>query len=98
MDASGKDESVGMDKLKFKLVISYDGTAYQGWQVQKIGTGVGQFVQRKAAARDLREDCKKPGPGRRFEDQIARRDLRGRQSREPHGQRSRELLEALHLL
>jgi tRNA pseudouridine38-40 synthase len=27
-------------KMKFKLVIAYDGTAYQGWQVQKIGTGV----------------------------------------------------------
>jgi tRNA pseudouridine38-40 synthase len=26
--------------MKFKLIIAYDGTAYQGWQVQKIGTGV----------------------------------------------------------
>src|SRR5690242_21775962 len=31
--------------LKFKLVIAYDGTAYQGWQVQKIGTGVQEKVE-----------------------------------------------------
>ncbi len=32
-------------KMKFKLVIAYDGTAYEGWQVQKIGTGVQQIVE-----------------------------------------------------
>src|SRR6185369_7547623 len=26
--------------VKFKLTIAYDGTEYEGWQVQKIGTGV----------------------------------------------------------
>ena len=26
--------------MKFKLVIAYDGTAYSGWQVQRIGVGV----------------------------------------------------------
>ncbi len=31
--------------LKFKLVIAYDGTRYQGWQIQKIGTGVQQIVE-----------------------------------------------------
>jgi tRNA pseudouridine38-40 synthase len=31
--------------IKFKLVIAYDGTAYQGWQVQKIGTGVQEKVE-----------------------------------------------------
>jgi tRNA pseudouridine38-40 synthase len=31
--------------MKFKLVIAYDGTAYEGWQVQKIGTGVQQIVE-----------------------------------------------------
>jgi tRNA pseudouridine38-40 synthase len=31
--------------LKFKLVIAYDGTAYQGWQAQKTGTGVQQIVE-----------------------------------------------------
>src|SRR5215471_9917519 len=30
---------------KFKLVIAYDGTAYEGWQVQKIGTGVQQKME-----------------------------------------------------
>ena len=34
-----------MDPLKFKLVIAYNGTAYQGWQVQKIGTGVQEKVE-----------------------------------------------------
>jgi tRNA pseudouridine38-40 synthase len=34
-----------MDLLKFKLTIAYDGTAYQGWQVQKIGTGVQEKVE-----------------------------------------------------
>jgi tRNA pseudouridine38-40 synthase len=32
-------------KAKFKLVIAYDGTAYEGWQVQKTGTGVQQIVE-----------------------------------------------------
>lgn len=31
--------------MKFKLTIAYDGTAYQGWQVQKIGTGVQEKVE-----------------------------------------------------
>ena len=31
--------------LKFKLIIAYDGTAYEGWQVQKIGTGVQEKVE-----------------------------------------------------
>jgi tRNA pseudouridine38-40 synthase len=30
---------------KFKLIIAYDGTAYQGWQVQKTGTGVQEKVE-----------------------------------------------------
>ena len=34
-----------MDRLKFKLTIAYDGTRYQGWQVQKIGTGVQEKVE-----------------------------------------------------
>ena len=67
-------------------------------EAQKIGAGVGQLVQREAAARDFGEDRQKPGPGRRLEDQVTRRDLRCGQRREPHGQRRRELLEALHLL
>jgi tRNA pseudouridine38-40 synthase len=31
--------------LKFKLTIAYDGTGYEGWQVQKIGTGVQQKIE-----------------------------------------------------
>jgi len=34
-----------VDTLKFKLVIAYDGTGYEGWQVQKIGTGVQEKVE-----------------------------------------------------
>ena len=34
-----------MDSLKIKLTIAYDGTAYQGWQVQKTGTGVQEKVE-----------------------------------------------------
>jgi tRNA pseudouridine38-40 synthase len=30
---------------KFKLTLAYDGTAYEGWQVQKIGTGVQAKVE-----------------------------------------------------
>ncbi len=31
--------------LKFKLVIAYDGAAYEGWQVQKTGTGVQEKIE-----------------------------------------------------
>ena len=31
--------------IKIKLVIAYDGTAYEGWQVQKTGTGVQEIVE-----------------------------------------------------
>jgi tRNA pseudouridine38-40 synthase len=34
-----------MPSLKFKLTIAYDGTSYQGWQVQKIGTGVQEKIE-----------------------------------------------------
>ena len=35
--------------LKFKLVIAYAGTAYQGWQLQKIGLGVQQKIEEALA-------------------------------------------------
>jgi tRNA pseudouridine38-40 synthase len=35
--------------LKFMLTIAYDGTGYEGWQVQKIGTGVQQKVEEALA-------------------------------------------------
>jgi tRNA pseudouridine38-40 synthase len=31
--------------IKLKLTIAYDGTAYQGWQVQKTGLGVQQKIE-----------------------------------------------------
>jgi tRNA pseudouridine38-40 synthase len=38
-----------MDLLKLKLVIAFDGTHYEGWQTQKIGTGVQQKVEEALA-------------------------------------------------
>lgn len=38
-----------VDSLKFKLTIAYDGAGYEGWQVQKIGTGVQEIVERALA-------------------------------------------------
>lgn len=38
-----------MDVVKFKLTIAYDGTRYQGWQVQKIGTGIQEIVEQAVA-------------------------------------------------
>jgi tRNA pseudouridine38-40 synthase len=38
-----------VDTLKFKLTLAYDGTAYQGWQTQKIGLGVQQRVEEALA-------------------------------------------------
>ncbi len=35
--------------VKFKLTIAYDGTGYEGWQVQKIGLGVQQKVEEALA-------------------------------------------------
>jgi tRNA pseudouridine38-40 synthase len=32
-------------KLKFKLVVAYDGSGYEGWQTQKTGTGVQQIIE-----------------------------------------------------
>jgi tRNA pseudouridine38-40 synthase len=34
-----------MDTLRIKLTLAYDGTRYQGWQVQKIGRGVQEQVE-----------------------------------------------------
>ena len=36
------------DTIKIKLTIAFDGAAYQGWQVQKTGTGVQQLVEAAA--------------------------------------------------
>ena len=37
--------SLPVDSLKFKLTLAYDGTNYEGWQVQKTGLGVQQKVE-----------------------------------------------------
>jgi tRNA pseudouridine38-40 synthase len=34
-----------VDHVRLKLTIAYDGTAYQGWQIQSIGLGVQQLVE-----------------------------------------------------
>jgi tRNA pseudouridine38-40 synthase len=34
-----------LSTAKFKLTIAYDGTAYEGWQWQRIGTGVQEKVE-----------------------------------------------------
>ncbi len=41
--------SLFVDTFKFKLIIAYDGTEYEGWQVQKNGTGVQQKVEEALA-------------------------------------------------
>ena len=38
-----------MDNLKFRLTLAYDGSGYQGWQVQKIGIGVQQKLEEALA-------------------------------------------------
>ena len=38
-----------MNTLKFKLTLAYDGTNYEGWQVQKTGLGVQQRVEEALA-------------------------------------------------
>ena len=38
-----------VETIKFKLTIAYDGTHYEGWQVQKIGLGVQQKVEEALA-------------------------------------------------
>lgn len=40
---------ITLDTIKLKLTIAYDGTAYQGWQVQKTGVGVQQKVEEALA-------------------------------------------------
>jgi len=44
-EASPESPGASVAKVKFKLVIAYDGTAYQGWQMQKIGTGVQEKIE-----------------------------------------------------
>lgn len=45
----GRCASDPVTLLKIKLVVAFDGTAYEGWQVQKIGTGVQEKVEQALA-------------------------------------------------
>ena len=38
-----------METTRIKLTIAYDGTRYQGWQCQNVGTGVQQLVEEALA-------------------------------------------------
>lgn len=42
-------DTAAKDHQRFRMTIAYDGTAYQGWQVQKIGTGVQEKVEEALA-------------------------------------------------
>lgn len=46
---SSPSHSLSPGMLKFKLIIAYDGTGYEGWQVQKTGTGVQEKVEEALA-------------------------------------------------
>lgn len=35
-----------MKTVRLRLLIAYDGTAYQGWQTQKVGQGIQELVER----------------------------------------------------
>src|SRR5215471_4788567 len=37
------------DTIKLRLTLAYDGSAYEGWQIQKIGTGVQEKVEQALA-------------------------------------------------
>jgi tRNA pseudouridine38-40 synthase len=43
--APARPRPTGRTTAKFKLTIAYDGTGYEGWQVQKIGTGVQEKME-----------------------------------------------------
>src|SRR5262245_25178010 len=40
-----KKPTPGLDAVKFKLTIAYDGTQYAGWQVQRVGAGVQEKIE-----------------------------------------------------
>lgn len=42
-------DTAAKDHQRFRMTIAYDGTAYQGWQVQKTGTGVQEKVEEALA-------------------------------------------------
>ena len=42
---AARGQSSGAEWIRFKLTVAYDGSAYAGWQVQKVGTGVQEKVE-----------------------------------------------------
>ena len=51
------------ESLKIKLTVAYDGTEYEGWQVQKIGRGVQQVVE-EAIQSIFQQHCRIHGSSR----------------------------------
>lgn len=39
-----------MKSIRLKLTIAYEGTQYQGWQVQKVGLGIQQLIEEAVAS------------------------------------------------
>jgi tRNA pseudouridine38-40 synthase len=39
-----------VNAIRLKLTIAYDGTNYQGWQVQKVGLGIQQLIEEAIAS------------------------------------------------
>ena len=52
-----------MNAIRLKLTIAYDGTNFQGWQVQKVGLGVQELIE-KAIASIFQEQVRVHGSSR----------------------------------
>jgi tRNA pseudouridine38-40 synthase len=52
-----------VNAIRFKLTIAYDGTNYQGWQVQKVGLGIQEVIE-KAIANIFQEQVRLHGSSR----------------------------------
>jgi tRNA pseudouridine38-40 synthase len=52
-----------VNSLRLKLTIAYDGTNYQGWQVQKVGLGIQEVIE-KAIANIFQEQVRVHGSSR----------------------------------
>jgi tRNA pseudouridine38-40 synthase len=52
-----------VSSLRLKLIIAYDGTNYQGWQVQKVGLGIQEVIE-KAIANIFQEQVRLHGSSR----------------------------------
>ena len=71
----------------------------RGWKQQgeKVGSGLREFVEAQRRSRELGEDGEEPGPRRRLQDEIGRRQRGGGARREAKRDRRRELLQRLAL-